>query len=421
MWTNIYGEDGKTIPNSWAVFEEEISKEHEPVFKIELLNADMDPVGDTIRTACSCVSTPGRIDNVVSDGNIDVDVTRGTRRTAELTLLNPSAEFTPATEDFDPEGPWVGKVYLNRFVRTWRGVHNGRRHLYVPTGTFMIDTCEVIMEQNMSLVNLTLSDHWKKLTKSFYGNNKTYEKDTPYNEIIRDMLTSAGVPLTGKYGAVIDGMSDRATEDKRIRGQLKFNRGDSRGDKLKEQARRWGLDVYFDPMGVFRSEDRRDPRDKKEVWRFTSRETDLAGRNGKIVSLTRSFNDDNLYNHVIIIGTGNEKEVFKASRVDDNPRSKTNRDTIGDRVFLLESEKLSSQKEVNEALNRMWKKRFQLSETLTGEVVCNPALEGDDMVRFVEREKIKVDGRYRLQRFNVPMVTTRQTVEAMNIIHAEDL
>ena len=310
---------------------------------------------------------------------------------------------------------------MNRIVRIWRGASTSHGDIYVPVGTFMIDATETILEENMSIVNLTMSDLWKKLTKSSLGNNKKYPKGTMYNAIIKDLLDAAGVSRTGKYHAILDNLAHRDANDKKLGKPLKFNRGDNRGEILKNLAKDWNIDMYFDPLGVFRTEDRKTDRDKKVVWRFESRPITKAGKHGGLVSLTRSFNDDNLYNHVIVVGTGNEKKVVKAVRKVTNTNSKFHEDKIGDRVFLKESDKWDKQAQVNKVLNRLWGRRIQLSESINAEVICNPALEADDMIRIVERDYVKVADNYRLRRFSVPLVTSRQSIEAANIIRDEDI
>ena len=426
MWTQIYDERGKALGESDKnFFFDEIRKTYSLAAKIEMLDTEFNPIEDgSVRTKCAC--TPdGQLQNVITDGNIDVDRSRGTRRTAEFTILNPSSEFTPATGDFDPEGPWVGKIYLNRIIRAWRGIHLGYRHLYVPVGTFMIDIADVLVEQNMSMVNLTCSDLWKKLTKSYFGREKIYEKNTYYNEIIRDLITPSGIPQSGKMAANIDKLPTRSEADKKTNAKIKFAEGDSRGDRLKELCDGWGIDAYFDPMGVFVTEDRRDPKDKKVVWSFSSGEIDEDGRSGGLISMRRSFNDDNLYNKVIIIGTGDRqgenKKPVRSSREDNNPRSKTNISLIGERVYLFSSDKISTQAEADRAVDRAWRLRFQLSEEIEASVLVNPALEADDMVRFYEPDFAKIDGRYRLSAFDIPFITSRQQLRAANIIHGEDL
>jgi hypothetical protein len=404
------------LPNNLDdnLFYQTLREEHDSHIKVVLLDTEFNEVeGGTIFSA----DETNEVTNFISSGNIDVDTTRGVRRTAELTLLNPTSEFTPSTEDFDPEGPWVGKVYLNRLVRIYRGVHVNGRQLSVPVGTFMIDIADVLVENNMSLVNLTMSDLWKKLNKSVFTHQKKYDEGTTYNEIIRDFLSAAGVALTGRHGANLDNLSGRSNNEKKIHKNMKFESGTSRGDKLKELAIKWDIDMYFDPLGRFISQDRRDAKDKAVEWSFYSSDN----RRGMLINIKRSFNDDNLYNHVVVIGTGNDKNVVRAERKDNDPRSKTRIGLIGDRVHMIESDKIDKEHEANKALNRAWKLRFQLLETMEAQVICNPGLEGDDVIRITEKDKAKVDGTYRLQRFNVPLVTALQTVQMTNIIREEDL
>lgn len=420
MWTQTYNRKGVPIEGGWVHLREAIRGEHTPVIQVEMLEPDLTSKGNFILP--KAVGAQGsRFTNVLSDGNVDVDYDRGTRRTAELTILNPSADFTPTTAGFETDGDWNGLIYINRVVRIWRGAFTQHGEIYVPVGTLMVDAAEAILEQNMSIVNLTLSDFWKKLTKSIYGYSKKYDKGTYYNAIIKDILDDAGVPRAGKYHAVIDNLSNRSDSDKRLQKPLKFQRGDSRGEILKNLAKDWNIDMYFDPYGVFRTEDRKTDRDRRVVWTYESRNIADSGKHGGLVSLTRSFNDDNLYNHVIIVGTGNEKGIVKAARQVTNENSKFHKDKIGDRVFLKESDKWSTQAQVDAAMKRIWAKRIQFSESINAEVICNPALEADDKVRFVERDFIKIADNYRLRRFNVPLVTSRQVIEATNIIRDEDI
>jgi hypothetical protein len=426
MWNVVYDENGVALgKNDAEFFFGELKKTYSLAAKIEMLDTDFNPIEDgSLSTKCTC-NEDNQLQDVITDGNIDVDRSRGTRRTAVFTILNPSSEFTPATGDFDPEGPWVGKIYLNRIIRAWRGLHLGSRHLYVPVGTFMVDIADVLVEQNMSLVNLTCSDLWKKLTKSYFGREKIYDKNTYYNEIIRDLITPSGIPQSGKMAANIDKLETRDVADRKTNTKIKFAEGESRGDRLKEICDRWGIDAYFDPMGVFVTEDRRDPKDKKVAWSFESKEVDESGRSGGLISMRRSFNDDNLYNKVIIIGTGDRqgesKKPVRVSREDNNPRSKTNISLIGERVYLFSSDKISTEAEANRALNRAWKLRFQLSEEIEASVLVNPALEADDMVRFYEPDFVKIDGNYRLSAFDIPLITSRQQLRAANIIHGDDV
>ena len=53
--------------------------------------------------------------------------------------------------------------------------------------------------------------------------------------------------------------------------------------------------------------------------------------------------------------------------------------------------------------------------------IANPALEADDVVRVTERDFIKIDERYRIDRFNVPLITGSQDIQMDAIIRRDDL
>jgi len=387
------------------IFKQTLRQEHQYACKAVLLDTDFQEVeGGTIFSA----NQTNNISNFISDGNVDVDTTRGTRRTSELTLLNPTAEFTPATEDFDPEGPWVGKIYLNRVVRLYRGLYIVGTPTYVPVGTFMIDNAEILVERNMSLVVLTMSDLWKKISKSYTLKPVNYPIGTPYMLIVRDIIADTGVdqPLA----PIIDNLDGRSDDEKTLAKKLTIEEGTSRGDWLKERCAEWDIDAYFDPMGRFIVQDRKAARDKAQVWHFYSSED----RTGMLTNVRRSFTDDNLYNHVIVIGGGADNPI-RRERVDTNPSSKTNIDLIGDRVWMIKDDKIDSGAKADKALNKAWDVRFQITETVQCDTICNPALEGDDVIRITEKDYAKIDSQYRLSRFTVPLVSSRQTIQVTNI------
>lgn len=398
-----------------------LRREHQVASKVVLLDTNFEPVqGGTLYSVPEDQARRGEIQNRVSDGNIDVDVDRGTRRTAEVTLLNTTSEFTPAVEDFKPDGPWSGLIYLNRLVRIYRGIYVHGSPEYVPVGTFMIDKTNTIVESNMSLVNLTMSDQWKRMSKSYADRQYNFAANSWYNDIIETILNDSGGYHPTKTFPVIDPLDARANDDKKTSKIVTLEEGDSRGDFLKELVKTWDIDMYYDPMGRFRTEDRTSARDKRAVWHFYANDQDPSDTSGMLVSLNREFSDDNLYNHVIVVG-GADKNMIRRERADTQASSKTNIALIGDRVWRIEDDKLNTEAKVMKALNRAWALRFQMSEILQGETISNPALEGDDVVRFTDKTWTKVDGEYRLRRFTVPLVTSRQDVQALGTIYEENL
>ncbi len=349
--------------------------------------------------------------DVIVDGNVDIDITRGTRRTAELSILNDNGQFTPtvSTTDYD------GKFYVNRNIRLYRGVViAGGTPVYSPIGTFMIDSIDVLVERNMSQVNLTLSDHWKKLNKSLIVRHRTYASGMLINDVIKHIaaLTGADYPLA----PALDPLSTRTLAARQLSSTLTVERGESRGEIVKDLASKYGLDVYFNQEGRLVSNDRRAPADSQEVWSFYS--TEGQGTFGMLNSVRKTISDDNLYNHVFVIGLGDPAHPVIYEKINNDPTSLANVDRVGDRVSILESQKWKTQAAVNDAGAKLWDKRFNLFEEIVIDVVCNPALEADDVIRIKEPRYAKVDGLYRIANMNVPLTTSKQTIRVTRNIFA---
>lgn len=397
----------------WPVsdaFKAELRKQHVTACLLEILTDDF----TTVQALDNSQTSQALLTNFLSDGNIDVDTTRGTRRTAEVTILNPNAEFTPALQGFTANGAWAGVVYINRIVRLSRGVMVNGIPEMVPVGTFMVDNAEVIVERNISIVTLTLSDLWKKLAKSYLARPKKFPAGTPYNNIISELVNEAGAdePLA----PILSPLGSRGADDKKTDEKIIIEEGTSRGDALKEYGTSWDIDMYFDPTGRFVSQDRMNPRDRDVVWEFYS----SPNNDGMLLNVSRQFNDDNLYNHVIVIG-GTSNNPIRREQIDTATSSKFNIDKLGDRVMLIKDDKLKTLNKVMRRLDEAWKMRFQIAETTSFGTICNPALEGDDVIRVTETDWAFIDNTYRLTRFNIPLVTSRQQLQVVNILDEDNL
>jgi hypothetical protein len=354
--------------------------------------------------------TPGADDfqDYIVDGNVDVDRDRGTRRTAEITILNKDGEFTPSGL---PD--YTGKFYVNRIIRLYRGViHPAGPAMYVPVGTFMVDAIDTIVERNMSTVNLTLSDPWKKFTKALVTRTQTYPAGTHFNTIVRDFASWSGAdyPLAPALDDLIG--PERSAANTTLQSKLTMERGENRGEILKTLADRFGVDLYFNVEGRLVSHDRRDPKDGVTVWHFYT----SARNDGMLVSVRRTMSDDNLYNHVFVIGLGNETAPVIWEKKNTDNSSFTSIDRLGQRVLIYESQTWKTYEQVKEAGERFWAKRFNLFEDITIDTICNPALEADDVIHITEPTS-RVDSRFRIRQMNIPLTTSKQTIHTSRNVY----
>lgn len=332
----------------------------------------------------------GIIQSYIVDGAVDVDIARGTRRTMNLSVMNPDAEFTPRSD-------WGGLFYVNRLVRLWRGVViNGEEEL-VPIGTFMIDASDVIAERNMSLVVLTGSDLWKMVNKTKFGSPVHWDADTPIQTVVKEMAAMAGVSRF-----VIDPLSSRTAQTREIQAALNFERGAIIGDELLSLATAWGLDIYFDQMGRMVSEEAR--LNRSTIWEYR------PGEDTSLLTVKASYKDELLYNHVIVTGTADEQNPVYASAVDDDPASPTYFGRIGKRTYMYESKYIATVAQAQDVADKLLAQHTKVTEDIELQAICNPAFEGNDVITVVESDFTKLNHRLRIQSFSVPLSSSRQMI-----------
>lgn len=222
--------------------------------KLEVLDNDGNPVdGGTFND----VGYTGDATNILVDGAVDLDVTRPARRTFTATLLNKDGEWSPSSN-------WSGLFYVDRNIRIWRGlVYSDGVDELVPCGTFLIDHADVVVERNMSVVNLAGTDRWKKLTKSLFTTPQTFVAGTGLNDVIESVISGAGIS-----DWTLDSLASRVTETNSLNVDIPVEAGDSRSSMLQQLGTDYGLDLAFDPMGVFTSKDLQSPASQAIVFRF---------------------------------------------------------------------------------------------------------------------------------------------------------
>lgn len=338
----------------------------------------------------------GTIQNYIVDGSVDVDVSRGTRRTMNLSMLNPDAEFSPNSD-------WGGLFYVNRLIRVWRGVMVGSNEELVPVGTFMIDSADVIAERNMSIVALMGSDLFKKVNKAKFGAPKKWAAGTDITTVIKEMAELAGV---NRF--IVDDLSHRTTQTRQIQAALNFERDAVIGDEILSLGTAWGLDIYFDPMGRMVIEELR--LNRAPVWSYR------PGEDTSLLTVTASYKDELLYNHVMVAGTADENNLVYAEAEDNDPASPTYVEDIGRRTLMYESSYIATVAQAQDTANKLLAQNTKVVEDIELQTICNPAYEGNDVLAVREDSFTLIDRSMRIQSFSVPLSSSRQTIRLRRMV-----
>lgn len=391
----------------WPVtsqFAEELKKPvHEVAVRVDFLNTSFQKV----RSVYNYSSTDPN--DALIDGTIDLDVTRGTRRTIVMSFLNPDGTFTADGSIWSETPDWDGYFYINRLIRVWRGVKysDGSREL-VPVGTFMVDKAETLVERGMSTVVISGSDLWKKFSKSQFGKPRKFTEGSGINTIIKDLADEAGITQVN-----LDPLNERGPGGKQLARDFVFEADITRGEAVRKLADDMGVEVFFDPMGVLVSREFSDPFDRATVWSF-DQDDDMA------FFMRSVIDDDRLYNHAIVVGTAKAADggpIYRASLKDNDPSSPTSVDRIGDRVFRYESPLLGSQEAVDKSVRRIFYRHFLLGRTVALEAVCNPALEGNDVIRVAETKFSSLNQRFLINSMTIPLVTSKQKITVKKVVN----
>lgn len=374
---------------------------HRSVVRAQVLDENLRPVSGGTFYA-SGVKNERFIQNFIIDGAIDIDVERDTRRTFTMTLVNKEGQFGPKTD-------WSGLFYVNRWIRIERGIDFGAAVEYAVVGTFYIDHADIVVDRGMSTVVLSGSDGWKALYKATVGNTKKYAAGTGVANIIKDLALTAGIPTSRMN---LSDLSDQAAGVKNISKALTLLPDEPIGKFIRDIADSKGIDVYFDVYGSLTLQDFRDPADSASVWTFA------GGESSTLVSVRASYNDQDLYNHVVIVGTNSDRttndNVYYEIE-DNNPNSPTRITAIGRRTLVEQSDAIADSAAAAKAAKKLFLKAGFTTEDIELETICNPALMENDCINIQEPEFSKIDNKYRIRGMTIPLATSKQTIKCQRV------
>lgn len=270
-------------------------------------------------------------DRRLASGSITLDRTRDERRMCDLLFENKDNALR-----LDPlSGFWYDKI-----IKCFWGIKYfdsvGDPQLYeTQIGEFMIDRIDEA--RFPKTVKITGRDYAKKCLKSKLKYSVQFNNLTPIEDMIRALAANAGInkialPYTGQC----------YTRD------IVFEQFTDRWKIMKELADSIGYEVFFRGDGYLTMLPYPDPVLSPVSWIFRPGQLD-----GSLVDFERSGNDSRVFNHVMVRGATNTNSsgfnttVF-SERLNTDPSSPTNIERIGDRVFPITSDYITTQEQADQ-------------------------------------------------------------------------
>jgi len=231
---------------------------------------------------------------------------------------------------------------------------------------------------------------------------KTWPAGTTINSIISTIASQSGVTRLK-----LDPLSSRVTTDKQTNRPFVVERGDNRGEALSRLAVAKGLDIYFDTLGYLTTQDFYSAADRSVVYTYD------PDANNNLLTVKASYTDDNLYNAVLVVA---KKGTITYLVRDTDPTSVTSVNRLGERLFIYENEDITTLTLARQVGNRLFYQKVVVNEDITLETLCNPAFEGNDVIR-VREDFSGLNGIYRIKAFTVPMSSSRQTIRLLREVN----
>lgn len=144
-----------------------------------------------------------------------------------------------------------------------------------------------------------------------------------------------------------------------------------------------------------------------------------ALRDRILLSIRASYNDENLYNHALVVASGNKAQIYYGEAMDTDPDSPTRIDALGDRVIKIESDRITTQATANKAALKAFLDNCLVSEDISLDAICNPALEGNDVIGVEELDFSKLQRNFRIQSFTIPLSSSRQTLKLARVVNLQ--
>lgn len=349
------------------------------------------------------------------EGTVYVDTSRATRRTCQLRLIDKDGVYTPKDAS--------SIFYWDKLIKIEYGLKIDNEYTYVPLGIFTIDRSEIIAENGAAVINIDGSDQWDSFSMATFTSNSGWASGTSINQIITDVATLCGVPSTR---LTLDPLASRGATEKQVNVTWKYFIGDNIGQKLKDWAQDWSIDIYFDVNGNLVTHDMTLP-----PYTGTSNSSPDAsfsiGDNAIMLGIQKAQSSHTIFNHIVV--TGDNGEGTAAVRGEYIEGTGTNVSTaplkrtyngrtgtgltiqeLGSKILVIRTTTLKTSQQCLDRAKVELAKNLVVEETIQLPTIVNPLFEGHDVIEITEQNTGLQQQKYTLDSFDIPMRSSRQVL-----------
>lgn len=357
-----------------------LARSHQLATLIQVLDPVTGEVAATLDTVHNGEITLDANANI--RGRMDLELTEGAGR--ELIPFRPTDLLTPYGTE----------------IRVARGARfpDGTAEV-VSLGIFRLRQVDSSDTGDSLTIRLTGMDRWSRITDARFERTWVIPKNT--NRITAILQTVQDIWPDVPYDLPSTTMTTP---------QLMAERGDDRGDFIRDIAVGMGLELYFDGMGVLRAQPIASTTDQ-ERWSL------VEGQGGLLLEANRSWDAERVYNKVIASGEPiDDSPVVCAQVWDDNPNSPTYfHGPFGQRPRFYVSGMLQTQQQALAAAAGILAKAVGTSQKIDFGSIVNPAIEPGTVAR-IRRGRLGLDEKHVIDTVRIPLSATEPMTGATRIL-----
>lgn len=334
------------------------------------------------------------------DGQVNVDASRDERRTLDITLSDTQGRLE------------INEFWYDKLIRPWRGISWRTGAWETPLGTFMVDTISDVQRVKrrhrprafdstgnltntdapfMHVVQVTGRDLTKRLITSKFSGVTTFVAGTGIDVIIAALANDALIvglrlPWSGSNPAPV------------LEIDQTFEAGSTRWAAIAALCLNYGYEAFIDVDAFLTVRLFRDPATMLPVWSFQTGPSD-----GNLASYKRVANDSELYNRVVVRGSGQTNAFIFAEVAVTDSASPIHSSQIGDRMYPYDSPTVATNEQAYAlAVALLQAHSLQSYEINLGSIVL-PWMEAGEVVQFLDVASNDDPMSLFLSNFSIPM------------------
>lgn len=331
------------------------------------------------------------------NGAVTLDSGAAIRGRLDLELADDGLRNLIPTNPTDLLTPYGTEIRVARGIRFPDGTAE-----VISLGIFRIRQVDTLDTGDSLTIRLTGLDRWSRFADARFERTTIIPSGTNKMTAILQLAQEAWPDVPH------DLPSTTATL-----GQQIAERGDDRGELMRDIAASMGQEIFFDGSGILTARPIAQATDTAR-WQLTE------GQNGLLLEASRGWDAERVYNKVIASGEPMDDVPPVCAQVwDDNPNSPTYfYGPFGQRPRFYVSSMLSTAQQAQTAAAGILAKAIGTSQKVDFGSIVNPAMEPGTVVR-VARDRLGMDERHVVDTLTIPLGATESMTGTTRLMELE--